>query len=175
MVDIKKTLLITGMVLCILGIFGVLATSYFNSSGNQIITADQAVILSLGESTSVEQIILSEDALTRYNVTATVQKSAGVSNVNATLTFDFTDLSVDKTLASLTFSVYAVEGDTLLSSLQGEGVLTVTDINQTGDYYILIELTEKPNGERYTADELANIAGKLTISFTSTAGGGVNA
>ncbi len=168
----KKSMLLFGMALCVIALAGVVATSYYNGTTERVVTADKAVILSLNGSDTIDGIILNENAVTVYNVTAKIDKSAGLSeSVNATLKIDFTNESDIKTLSDLNFEICEKGSDTPLKSLNGNGTLTVTNISQTKEYQLKIRLRQKADGSRYTAEELKNVGGKFVVSFTTTEGG----
>ncbi len=164
----KKPMLMAGMALCILALVLVVATSYYNGTAERVITADKAVILSLGGSETVDNIILSEGDTTVYSITAEVKKSSGLSEtVNATLTIVCSDESEIKTLSNLDFAIYEKGGSTALQTLTGSGSVSVTGISATTEYELRIRLKDKADGSRYTAEELKNTGGKLVISFTT--------
>lgn len=167
----KKWLLRLGMLVSLFGIFYIMATSYFNGNGSLYFYSDQAIVLSLGESAS-GSIVLSEDEASDYVITATIEKSATVTAVNATLTITIEDGGENLSLSLLTFKLYDSEDNVL--DCFSNGKFTVNGINQTSDYRLEISLKQKENGERYTAEELQRIGGKITIAFTSGNGGAGN-
>lgn len=167
----KKWLLRLGMLVSLFGIFYVMATSYFNGNGSLSFYSGQAIVLSLDQSTA-GSIVLSEDEASNYYITATVEKSATVTNVNATLTITLENGGEDLTLSALSFKLYDSEGREL--DCFSDGKFTVSGINQTSNYRLEISLNKKENEERYTAEELQRIGGKIKIAFTSENGGSVN-
>lgn len=165
----KKTVMLLGMALCVLGVVGVLATSYFDAEHIFSVKTDQAIILSLDQ-TETASVTLGEDAAV-YSVTAKVAKSSDAGeNVNATLRLSLTDESETLTLDAVTFDVYVKDGSAPVKSLTGKGVLEITGINETTEYRIKIYLKAKENGERYTVSELNAIGGKMQVAFTSAGG-----
>lgn len=169
---LRKSMTLIGILLCISALVLVFATSYFDGTKDHTITADGAVVLSLNE-TSTEAIKLDETKPTVYAVTATVDKSASVQSVNATLKIEFENSSEALTLDNLTFELYDATGETLIGTNRrtGAGTFTVGSINQTTNYTLKIFLTPKQNDERYTASELKQVGGTMKISFTSSQGG----
>lgn len=169
---LRKSMTPVGIFLCISALVLVFATSYFDGTKDHTITADGAVVLSLNE-TSTEAIQLDETKPTVYTITATVDKSASIQKVNATLKVEFENASETLTLDNLTFELYDASGETLIgaNTRTGAGVFTVTDIDATTNYTLKIYLTPKQNNERYTASELKQVGGTMKISFTSAQGG----
>lgn len=170
----KKFLLRLGMLISLFGICYVMATSYFNGNGSLSFYSGQAIVLSLDQSTT-GSIILSESEASNYLITATVEKSATVANVNATLTITLENGGEDLTLSALSFKLYDVDdkdddGEKELDCLSGN-VFTVSGINQTSNYRLVISLKNKADGSRYTVEELQQIGGKIKIAFTSGSGG----
>ncbi len=153
-----------GMALCMLAVALVIATSYFNGEKRYIITADDAIVLSFGESQTLNEIVLNEDGITQYVITAKVAVSNETAVVNATLTVKIENESEDKTLDIVAFTLYKDGETTPLGSVTGKGQITVTEITKTTTYKLQISLQQKEG--RYTAEELGKIGGRMVISFT---------
>lgn len=153
-----------GMALCMLAVALVIATSYFNGEKRYIITADDAIVLSFGESQTLNEVVLNEDGITQYVITAKVAVSNETAVVNATLTVKIENESEDKTLDIVAFTLYKDGETTPLGSVTGKGQITVTEITKTTTYKLQISLQQKEG--RYTAEELGKIGGRMVISFT---------
>lgn len=169
----KQTAVRAGVVCVIVAILFILATSYFDGKKDYVITADEAVVLSLGDSQSLSNIVLSETATVEYEITAKIDKSQNAGNVNATLTLLFANESELKTLSIVSFDLYK-DGETtaIHDTVTGAGNIQITDVTQTTKYKLHISLVQKGEGERYTAEELAKIGGSMTISFKQQGGEG---
>lgn len=153
-----------GMALCIVAAVLVIATSYFNGEKRYIITADDAIVLSFGESQALNEIVLNENSITQYEIVAKVEVSNETTSVNATLTVKIENESEDKTLDIVTFTLYKDDESAPLNNVTGKGQIQVENITETTTYKLHISLKEK--GERYTAEELGKIGGRMVISFT---------
>lgn len=169
----KQTAVRAGVVCVIVAILFILATSYFDGKKDYVITADEAVVLSLGDSQSLSNIVLSEKATVEYEIVAKIDKSQNAGNVNATLTLFFANESELKTLSIVSFTLYK-DGETtaIHDTVTGAGKIQITDVTETTKYKLHISLAPKGEGERYTAEELAKIGGKMTISFKQQGGEG---
>lgn len=170
----KKSAILVGMALCLSALVLIFATSYFDGIKDHVITADSAVVLSLGQ-TSTESLTLNEESATVYRITAVVNTSSNAQNVNATLKIAFENLSEELTLNNITFELCDEEENRIGQNITtGASTLAESGISETATYYVKIYLTPKENGEKYTANELKQIGGTMTISFTSLNGGNEN-
>lgn len=94
-----------GVMICAIGILGILATSYFDSSLNFSVKTDHAIVLTLDQTEGTNLTLTEEGVI--YSVTAKIDKSSGnTENANATLKLEIENGSGDKTLQNVVFEIY---------------------------------------------------------------------
>ncbi len=94
-----------GVMICAIGILGILATSYFDSSLNFSVKTDHAIVLTLDQTAGTNLTLTEEGVI--YSVTAKIDKSSGnTENANATLKLEINNGSDGKTLENVVFEIY---------------------------------------------------------------------
>lgn len=167
----KKVTMLLGMALCVFGVMGIMATSYFDAERHFGVKTDHAIILSLDRTAQTASLTLTEDGV-NYAITAKIAKSSGSDeNANATLRLKLTDESETMTLDNVTFAIFGADDtETALKTQIGAGEIAIDGINETTHYLVRIYLTPKQSGERYDVSELTAIGGKMEVAFTSAGG-----